>query len=254
MKTQNNNQETSKGQVSRTTLRSGSVILSAVLISLSVSGQELWKEFSNSATYGKMALMMDGQISETENTDAAFNAINAEVTSQLYNANESFVAETEEPMEVESWMTEVNFYQDAEEFTANTTNIEIAKYAEKTIDAVELEEALTIENWMTEETFFTEAEQYTANSADIEIAQYAEMMIDATETEEALEVESWMIDESLFTEAEQYTANGADQEIEIYADKVITTLGQEDALTIESWMLDTENFSSQLFYDRFAIR
>lgn len=262
MKTQNNNQETSKSQVSKRTLGSGAVLFGAVLISLSVNAQELWKEFSNSASYGKMALVMDGQLNETENADAAFEAINAEAANQLYHANAMLYAETETEesmqienwmtteeffnstddvlesaksvLELESWMTEKSFFTDAEQYTAHTADAEIANYANRLALEAEAEKALAIESWMTEESFFTDAERYTAHTADAEIANYANRLALEVETEEALAIESWMTTEEYFNSPE--------------------VLADEDSMKVESWMLEAENFTNQYPYVSYAIK
>lgn len=262
MKTQNNNQETSNSQVSKSTLGASAVLFGAVLISLSVNAQDLWKEFTNSASYGKMALVMDGQLSETEHADAAFKAINAEVASLL-----SSPIESEEAMEVESWMVAEEFFISKEAPESAEPSLEVESWmiedahftSTVNFNAVESEEslhieawmtadaffnsaevlenaepALKVESWMTEAGFFTEAEQYTANTADAEIAKYAERIVNAIEAEEPLAIESWMTTEEYFNSPE--------------------VLAHEEPLQVESWMLEAENFSNQPAYEKYAAK
>lgn len=262
MKTQNNNQETNKSQVSKSTLGASAVLFGAVLISLSVNAQDLWKEFSNSGSYGKMALVMDGQLNETGNADAAFEAINAEVALML-----SSPVESEETMEIESWMITEEFFSSNEALESIEPSLKIESWMIEeanfisTVDfnTVETEEslavedwmtaeeffnspevlknaepALKVESWMTETSFFTEAEQYTANTADAEIAKYAERIINAIEADETLAIEGWMISEEYFNPSE--------------------VLANEETLKVENWMLEAENFRNQHAYDHYAAR
>lgn len=253
MKTQNNNQETGKSQVSKLTLSAGIVFLSAVMISASVNAQDLWDQLSNTVSYGKMTLTMDEQLVETKNADAAIATIQSELDDQLNFSNEfSIATEAEEPINVESWMTDESFFNEAEQFTAEGSELEIAKYAERIINE-ESEEALDIESWMTDEKFFQEAEQYTANGADKEIAKYAEKIISSVEAEEELAIESWMTEANFFLEADQLTAKDADKEIAKYAEKIIRNVENEDRMAIENWMLDSENFSNQSQYEHLAV-
>jgi hypothetical protein len=182
MKTQNINQETSKGQISKCTLGASAVLFGAVLTSLSVNAQDLWKEFSNSATYGKMALVMDGQLNETKNADAAFEAINAEVASLFISPIES-----EEALEVESWMTSEEYFNSNDVLESTEAPLEVEtwmteeEYFNSTVDfnAVEKEANKEIESWMTTNAYF--------NSNKV------------LASEPALEVEEWMLDGKNFS-------------------------------------------------------
>lgn len=244
MKTQNNNQETSKSQVNKMTLRLSVVLVSIVLISFSVSAQDLWKELSNTVAYGKMTLTLDEQSAETKNADDAIDAINSELAIQLSNPNESFteVVPAESPV-IETKMTIENFINDAEQQTAESADNEIATYAEKILTIEGKEEGLTIESPMTNDTFFQVAEQQTAEGADNEIAKYAEKIMTTEEKEESLAIETWMTNDTFFQDAERFTADGADLQIAHYAEETINNEKVDRASAIESWRLDSENLS-----------
>lgn len=253
MKTQNNNQETNKSRFSKSTLGASAVLFGAILISLSVNAQNLWKEFSNSATYGKMALVMDGQLKETENADAVFEAIHAEIANQLYRANEVFITEAEETMEVESWMTEEANFAPAVNFntveTEESLEIEDWMTIEEFFNSPEVmesaEPALDVESWMTDASLF--------NYADMETARYAEKIALEVETEEALAVEQWMTNENLFNGEEEALAIESWMTREEYFNSP-EVLANEEALDVESWMLETENFSSQPQREQYAVK
>ncbi|OFX62004.1 MAG: hypothetical protein A2066_19470 [Bacteroidetes bacterium GWB2_41_8] len=78
--------------------------------------------------------------------------------------NAGIVAETEEVLNIESWMTEGIYWT-----------------SETKVSTFEAEKALEVEAWMTDESFWT-----------------SETSVNTVEAEEALEVESWMTDESLW--------------------------------------------------------
>lgn len=241
MKTQHNNQRTAS-QVSKMVLYSA-VIFSVVLISKTASAQNFWKQFSNSTSYGKMASQMVDQSSETEKTDAVFEIINAEVSTQLNNSIESNfttlpefskVEETLEynpkrfvdaEMEIEkenlmnSEIEAINEAVEAEselhiEILTNQSQYDAEKF-------VKHEMASEIENIKTNEEFLESAESLTINGTEEEVAKYAHKVINATEKEHTLEVEDGLTNENLFKAAEVVTANGSEQEIEKYDQKVI---------------------------------
>lgn len=82
--------------------------------------------------------------------------------------NAGIVTETEEVLNIESWMTEGSYWT-----------------SETKVSTFEAEEALEVESWMIDESF------WTSESSAITL-----------ETEEALEVELWMTDESFWTSEE----------------------------------------------------
>lgn len=141
------------------------------------------------------------------------NAISA--TGYNLSAMNAYLAEeTEEPLEVENWMTNINNF-------FSTVSLE-----------AETEEILEIENWMINESNFY-------NTISLE-----------TETEESLEVEEWMKNDSLFNKAK----NENEKQETVKKEKksfgtgyTETKFGRrifimyeepEDKLKLKAWMLD----------------
>ena len=191
MKTQNNTQETVNEQVKRMILRGSAVIVGLALISLAVNAQDLWNQFSNNSSYGKTALLMNNQNSETKTTDAVFAAIDAEIEIQLNHSAATFAFETEQEnaLQLEAWMTDEALF---------TSNLDF--------NAVETEEELTIENWMTDAKKFRNA--MISASVEVEkpleiepwmaVEEYFNSVETLTNTESVLDVENWMLDSSKF--------------------------------------------------------
>lgn len=219
MKTQNNNQGTVISKVGKMVLFSSAVIFSAVLISMTASGQNFWKQFSNTNANSKMAFLMVDQSSENKNTNALFEIINAEVSTLLNNSNESFAyePEMEKEMEVESWMTEESLFNSNVDF-----------------NAIEAEENLRIEDWMIDtKNFSSTVISETVdmeNPMEIETWMTIEDVFNSTEVimsaEPSLEVEVWMTDEAIFSD-----------EASLIADETDKTLNVED------WMTSETNFN-----------
>jgi hypothetical protein len=162
MKTQNNTQETVNEQVKRMILRGSAVIVGLALISLAVNAQDLWNQFSNNSSYGKTAVMMTNQASETKKTDAVFEAIDAEIVIHFTHSASTFAfeAEQENALQLEAWMLDEALF---------TSNVDF--------NAIDAEEELKIENWMTDTSNFSNT-----------------MIDESVETEKPLEIESWMTD------------------------------------------------------------
>ena len=116
-----------KNNVQKTILRSVAVVVSFVLISFTVSGQDFWKELLANSSFNKIALAMVGTSNETsdsKSTTANFNLILLE-------------NETEPALEMEDWMHDDNYFGIAE--------IQITE---------ESEIGLEIEEWMLDENLF----------------------------------------------------------------------------------------------------
>lgn len=224
MKTQNNNQETSRSQVSKMTLRTSMVLVSVVLISLSVSAQDLWKELSNTLAYGKMILTLDEQSAETKNADDAIEVLNSELTVQLNNSKSFTKTATEASADVEYERSNESFIMNAELQTAESADIEIAKYATRLMNTVEKEESNTLDNEMSNESFFQDAELQTAKGVDAQIAHYAEKIMTAEESEEGLTINSNKNYDSFIQLAEQYTADGVNEQIAYFAERIINPM------------------------------
>lgn len=192
MKTTNNAQKTVKGQLNAMVLRGSAVVFSFVLISLTVSAQEFWKQFLTSSPSGQITSQVVTEPSEFEKADAAIRAIHAEFKAHNSGLSEAIVVETEadEELKVESWMTnEILFGADAaaiikeedepldlESWMVNGLNFS----RQSIVVADEVESTLKMEAWMTEEANFNAAEILTERDAD-------------------LKIENWMIDSRIFT-------------------------------------------------------
>ena len=215
MKTQNYTQTKVNSRVTIVVLYISTVALSVALVGLTANAQELWNQFSKASSYGKMASVMMGYPSETANTDAAFEAIDAEILTQLVNF---YAVEAEESLKIEDWMMNSNHF----------SRQEIA-------ESVEMEKPLEIEPWMTREDLFNSSEPLT--SAD-----------------PTLEVESWMTDGTLFHEEFTLTTGATDEansveewmtmEQNFNNQAALIATGSEPALAVESWMINEEYFKA----------
>lgn len=150
MKTRNNKTENRNNRYSQVLLRVAAVVVSVVLLSFTVSAQDLWKELLTYNSFGKMALLMVDENNAATETSSVANAI-------VLNVEE----ETDQPLEVQDWMSNDSFFGNYENFG------EVA--SEKTLE---------IESWMTDESYFSN--------------QFV------TEKEEAMPLEAWMCDADFF--------------------------------------------------------
>lgn len=218
MKAQNNTQTKVNSRITIVVLYISTVVFSLAVIGLTASAQEIWNQYSNYSSYGKMTSVLVGYPSETAPADAAFEVIDAEIALQLNHSNPSLVDETEmeETFAVEHWMTnEANFI--------STVGF----------NALETEETLEVEPWMTSEEIFNSVE------------------VLATE-EPVLEVETWMTDPALFNspfsliEAEKDKPLNVEEWMtsELNFNNLATLIasGSETELALETWMLNEDYF------------
>ncbi|HKI90602.1 MAG TPA: hypothetical protein VKA38_16365 [Draconibacterium sp.] len=133
-----------KNNVQKAILRSGAVVVSFILISLTVSAQDFWKRLLTNSSFNEIAIAMVETSGKTETT-----ALPANYSSNAF----IFQNETEPALELESWMTNTNYFNESEFQIVNS-----------------VEEPLELGNWMLDENYF--------NSNKIE--------------EETLELENWM--------------------------------------------------------------
>jgi len=137
-----------KNNVQKAVLRFAAVVTSFVLISYTVSAQDFWKSFLENSSFGHIAMIM---------VDAEATTANNEVT--ISNVEMAVETETENVLELESWMTnEANF----------AVTFEIDEVAD---------ENLELEPWMMNQEVFQTA----------------------TETDPALEVEDWMVSDAVWS-------------------------------------------------------
>ncbi len=221
MKTKSNTQETVNNQVRKMVLRGSAIIFSLALICLSVNAQELWDKFLTSNTCGKMAFLMDGQCDDTKSANAAFEAIDAELSIKLNHSSANFTGKTEQEkeMQVEAWMTDGTYFTSTTEFNKiereeslrveewmiNNENFSKQSVAE----SVELEKPMEIESWMTVEAYFVSANIFSAS-----------------DTEPALRIERWMLDNKNFSN-----------------NLIIDKTNENEPMKLEAWMLDNQNWA-----------
>jgi len=173
MKTKNNVQK-----AITKTLAAG---ISLVLISITVNAQDFWKSFIENSGLNSIATAMVEPISETTKTET-YTVTTTDLT--------AFIEETDEPMELENWMTDesifnssLNIENETEESLAleNWMTTENTFYASNFVLEEESEEALKLESWMTDDSYF--------GVSTLKIVE---------ETEEPLELEDWMISEKMW--------------------------------------------------------
>ncbi|MBL7967256.1 MAG: hypothetical protein JNK09_09655 [Prolixibacteraceae bacterium] len=204
MKTTNNAQKTENTQVRTVVLRGAAVIFSIVLLSWTVTAQDFWKELLTNNTYGKMAMLMVSQPSESSKVDDLFEAVEADLKANVSFTAEVTAAETEQSLEIESWMTNENLFNAKTDFLTT-----------------EAEKELVVEGWMTESKYFT-SNAFEAN-------------VDA---EPALEIEGWMLQDEYFVPAELTVENEQELQIESWMLDTQNFEKSEESLELEAWMTD----------------
>ena len=121
-----------KNNVQKTILRSVAVVVSFVLISLTVSGQDFWKKLLANSSFNEIALAMVETPKSTEKTD---------LTTENFNFT-LLETENDPTLELESWMLdENNFNSRVFEFTQESDN------------------ELEIEEWMLNDDLFQVKEE-----------------------------------------------------------------------------------------------
>jgi hypothetical protein len=153
MKTTNN--------VQKTTLRSAAVIASFILISLTVSAQNFWRELLINNSFGDIAVAMvnnpakhSKDVSDTKSVstvwfidyleDASDKSLNIEDwmldESNFFGKTLTNEVVTEKSLELENWMTNQNYF--GKIFPKTFSNEEVK------------EEQLQLESWMIEDKFW----------------------------------------------------------------------------------------------------
>lgn len=274
MKTQNNNQKTSRNQVSKMVLYSSAIILSVVLIGKTTKAQNYWDQLSRTKSDGNLATLVTEPSSETQQVDAVFEIIEAEVNTQLNNSKEpkgvfdpslnSYESNMEATLEYNpNKFVEAEMELEIEKLASNeSVEVDSAPQIESLMNEVEYnadrfvekEMKMEMENESINEEFLKSAEASTAIETEQEIAKYAEQIISNEKTKEALAGGSEMTNKSFFNEAEQYTADGADHEIAKYAEMIKNIEETGEGFVAESWMQSTESFNSQQHYDQYKVR
>lgn len=185
-----------KNNIQKAILKSLAIVTSLVLISITVNAQDYWKSLLENYNFNESALAM---------------VDNSTVANAVENDENVFVSlleeETEEPLELQSWMTDESYF--------------ITVFSIKE----EIENPLELEDWMTNEALFS------TNSIYLEV-----------ETEGALELEHWMTDESYFDNSTIQIIEESDTELIIEdwmlnEDLFNTNKEVEQPLELESWMV-----------------
>ncbi|RKD92082.1 hypothetical protein [Mangrovibacterium diazotrophicum] len=131
-------------------LRIGALAASMVLFSFVLFGQDDWQKLLSYSSMGEMARIM---VAENEKLDETPATTNTEI------ANFELNEESDQDLEIESWMTDAGFF--------SSFNIEEAAEPE-----------LNLESWMNSDLYF---QNYQVAENDCE-----------------LEIESWMTDEDFW--------------------------------------------------------
>ncbi len=159
MKTTNNVQKTENRNSEKSSSKFLAVVASLVLISLTVTANDFWKQLLTNNTYGKMGVLMVDQENESKQP-LAFAA--PEMTNNTTEASHGSLVFYIEPareknLEIENWMTKETLFT--------------------SVDRVASEKPLEIEGWMLND------QNFGAGS----------------DTEPALEIENWMVNSDFWT-------------------------------------------------------
>jgi hypothetical protein len=154
MKTNFKSQE--KSQAQKTSLNVFAIIISLVILSLTVDAHGIWKSFIEMNNASKNDLAM---VNSTENV----NMKDGKNTSLTNSYSAYLEQETEEPLELEEWMT-------------NTTYFSTSAILE-----TETEKPLELEAWMTNENYFGQSTLHFDEEVEL-----------------PLELEDWMLNENYF--------------------------------------------------------
>lgn len=132
-----------KNNVQKAILRTGAVIISFVLISLTVSAQDFWKKLLVNSSFNEIALAMTERPARTAGSAAGFSGTslvapeqenNLPLENWMFNegnfqTNFSGKSAVEEALQVEDWMMNTDLFETVRE----------------------TEPALKVEDWMTSE-------------------------------------------------------------------------------------------------------
>lgn len=194
MKTTNNVQKAENGRVKSMILRAAAIVVSLVLISWTVKAQDFWKEFFTNNSFGKMALLMVDQESETKSADQVIEATLVAFPSSVKSEfNEKTDADAR--LTMESWMKDD------------------ALFAVVETPAIDNENELSLEGWMISSDGFETESAALATDAEPALSIEPWMTNDASfstgnltvESDNALELENWMIDQATFGPKPSYS-------------------------------------------------
>ena len=157
-----------KNNVQKITLKSFAVIATLVLVSITVSAQDFWKDFISQSSFIEIA---DAMKKKHETFIREMDSKN--LVAEFMPGNIS-VVETEDALKLEPWMTDESYF--------NTTSIE---------SSVESDKALQLENWMIDNKYFN-TENATKKSDNSSVSP------ENIEKEGNLELQTWMTDSRIW--------------------------------------------------------
>lgn len=216
-----------KNNIRKTAIQIAAAATGIAILSFTVNAQETFKSFFETTGINHYAMV----------TESADNSMFSGKHISNYASTTTYVAylvtETEEPMNLEAWMTNEN------NIDGYTSSLE-----------PETEKEMTIENWMMDENSFTSMlsiEAETENPLQIESWMTDEnnfsslTALTVTETEAKLATENWMLNENIFgnNELNAKTVKTEAQPIST-ATFFYREVNNEKKLVVESWMLNTD--------------
>jgi len=170
-----------KNNVQKAITKTMAAGMSLVLISLTVSAQDLWKSFMENSGLNTIATAMVEPVSESATTET-YHATIADLT--------AFNEESEEPLELANWMTDERTFHSS------------------LIIETETDEPLKLEDWMTNENSFITNNFVLEEESEETLALESWMTSDSyfaistfnldEETDEPLELEGWMTSEKIW--------------------------------------------------------
>jgi len=217
-----------KNNIQKTALKTVAAATGLAILSFTVNAQGVLKSLFENEEINHIAMVME---------NANHNSFISNTYNRSFTSAETFAAylvnETEEPLNIEDWMSNENtfdgFSAALETETETEMVIEDWMMNENSFTAVfnietETENPLQVEDWMTEESDFN---------------SFSALLI--TETESELVVEDWMINEKNFNN------NQIENKVTKNESKPISTatffyreVNTEEKLEVESWMLNSK--------------
>ncbi|HSO87870.1 MAG TPA: hypothetical protein VLQ91_15040 [Draconibacterium sp.] len=218
-----------KNNIKKTVLHTVATTTGLAILSLTVNAQVTFKSLFETEGINHFAMA-----TENANISFASNTHNRNFTSA-----ETFAAylvnETEEPLNVEDWMTNESAFDgfSASLETETETELELEDWMmnENNLTAAlkietETENPLEVEDWMTDESNFN---------------SFSALL--KTETESELVLEDWMTNEKIFNNNQNETKVTKNE-----SEPISTTtyfyreVNIEEKLEVESWMLNSNNW------------
>ena len=214
MKTRNN--------VQKTILKSLTVVVSLVLISVTINAQDFWKTVLSKNSFNQIALAMVELPAETHQVAESTGSTNATIIA-TYAAEEK-----EDALELENWMTSENLF-----------------FGFASLMKPEREASLELENWMTKNFYAESFKNMIAESeTQLDLEEWMtndnyfyvpELQIE-TETENTLELEDWMVNEKIFNHSNSQKNKNAST----FAGNF--EVETENTLTLENWMISEKTW------------